>query len=362
MRGRTHGHRPHSRAYSVFILGLVVAFPLLMVFVVVPRVEEHNARQWALQREAEERAAEVERLRFASAFQTGDLSAIARFCRSEIEAILPYTHWAMALSAGPDRLDAFVHRSQRLDSLHRFTCSPDGIAEARLEHPLATAIRARQAAALEAESGVENADYRSPPELWGELLAKLQRADAGVRRIELVVLPGHEAYLTRWTRRQDGDVVSTTEPADVPEFPSLASDLPPPDGLAQREATRWSASVDAAFELLRRELPPDARIAQARFDDDGIRLALRGPMPGLAAAYGSIEFDAYGEIVDWLYPYDEPPGFGCATGIELAELRRRFDAACARLGCRPESHFSIADYACGQGREQGAWSLYLQSY
>src|SRR5690606_38712286 len=109
------------------------------------------------------RAAALDRQRFAAAFATGDLLAITGFCRHEIEARLPYTHWAMALSAAPGRFDAFVHRSQRLDSLHRYTCTADGIAEARVEHPLAAAIRARQAAALEAESGVENADYRSPP-------------------------------------------------------------------------------------------------------------------------------------------------------------------------------------------------------
>ena len=46
----------------------------------------------------------------------------------------------------------------------------------------------------------------------------------------------------------------------------------------------------------------------------------------------------------------------------LAEVRQRFDQACAaRSGCGPDGHFSIAFYSCAGGDDRpGYWQLHLQ--
>lgn len=339
----------------------VLGTPFVLVAVLVPILEHHDARrhQAGLAMQAEEAAAA--RLPFERAFTSDVPLARLAFCRQAIEASFPYWQPVVALHAGRDRIDAYVRRSLRVDSLHRVSCRDSGIVEQRVEHPLAASLLARQAAEVEAPAEGATAES-SPPEMWAALQRMLAAlaGDPTLVSIELLHTPWHEAPLQRVIRQVGGQAVVDMQPADVPAFASLSSADAPPTGLAVREPTRWTAAIELAFALLERTLPAEARIVEARIGDDQLRVLLRGPLPGLDAAVGMVDIDAWGEITTWLYPLDGG-GFECARGVSLAELRGRFEAACAGVpGCRPGVHLAVASYSCAGGLSSGRWALQLQ--
>jgi len=339
------------------LLGLSAA--ALVALVLIPWMERENLAQRA-QWQAEEQAAAAEtRAPFAAAFADPDTLARLDFCRTAISGQLPYWRPVLALAVEPSAIDAYVGLSLRIDSLHRLSCRADGIHEARVVHPLAEAMLAARAAGLEASAAGPAIDADGLPDLWvmARQLLDTGRLDVRPSRVELVLAADLRSVLQRLDQRSDLPIDQ-----DPIGFPSLFSSQAAPRGLAERQQTRWSSDSSVAFELLARELPRETAIVGARLDDDRISVHVRGPAAGLEAAYGSIAFDAWGELSTWLYPYEEAPGFSCSEGIDLAELKRRFDRACSRLeGCGGSTHFSIADFSCSRGRSVGDWTLHIQS-
>lgn len=343
---------------------VVAAFPLL----IIPWHEEQRALEWQAY-EAQQQAQQAALLQpFKAAFAGGDRIAVLELCKREFDASYYYPRPAQALAWSEDRVEAFVYVGAAQYGLRRLTCSAEGISQGRIDHPLAALIPVE-------EGSTDDTDSESP---WSRLEGLVALAPPDLRSIEIVVRPDSGALLQRRVRRaQDGWQIDT-EPADAPAFPLLSTSptllatqaegstgaaflLPP--AAKEYPQRRWSSSTTEAFEFLDHALPEDAKasIVGLRFDDDEIEVGVAAPVSGLDAAYGDIDFDAWGAATNWLYPRDEPPGFGCPGGVPLAQLRSTFLARCAELpGCNPRTHFSIADYSCSQS-SGGRWNLHIQS-
>lgn len=351
-------------------LGFVVGLMTFIAMIVAPIVErEHEEANIAAQAaQAAQEAAEQAYLQpFQAVFASGDWQQILRHCLNAADAGFSYYHPPQALAISPDRLDVYVYEGASVDSLLRVSCSDQGLNQTRIEHPL------KQLLAVEADDR-----ERSAPDLSGEMNRLLRTLPMPVASIELLRKPDDDTIVSRIIRRNDQGWQIQTEPADAPAFARLstsdsllagqaelgASNAPLPTVAQEYPRRRWAAASTEAFDFLDQALPAaiKARIAGLQIDDDKLNLVVAGPVPGFSFAYASIEYDAWGSATTWLYPYDSPPSFGCATGIPLAEVRQRFDQACAaRSGCGPDGHFSIAFYSCAGGDDRpGYWQLHLQ--
>lgn len=342
---------------------VVAAFPL----VVIPWHEQQRALEWQAY-EAQQQAQQAALLQpFKAAFAGADRIVMLELCRREIDASFSYLHPPQALAWSADRIEAYVYVSAAQYGLRRLTCSADGIAQGRIDHPLAALIPVEEGPAASLDE--------SP---WSQLERLVALASPELRSIEIVVRPDNGALLQRRVRRGADGWQIDVDPPDAPAFPLLstsptllatqaegaadpAMSLPPV--AKEYPQRRWSSATSEAFEFLERELPEDARsrIVGLRFDDDEIEVGVAAPVAGLDAAYGDIDFDPWGAATNWLYPRPEPPGFGCPVGVPLEQLRRSFLARCGELpGCNPRTHFSIADYSCSQS-SGGRWTLHIQS-
>jgi hypothetical protein len=346
-------------------LGIAVGVVAFIGLVIAPMVERQNQLDSAAWLATQEAADAAYRAPFEHAFASGDWQEILSTCHSAINDYFSYVHPPQALAMALDRVDAYVYEGPRRDSLRRVTCSSDGLSQGRIDHPLATLI------------GVEDDDRdRSGGNLWGEMQMLLPTTPVPFTSIELLSRPDLDAVIRRIISRGPRGWEIHTEPVDAPAFDRLSTSasllatqaeqgesttsLPP----AAREypQRKWSAASAEAFEFLERELPEPvkARIAGMRLDDDELGIVIAGPLPDQPRRYATIRFDAWGGVTTWLYPYDDAPSFACPTGISLAQLRQRFDHACAVFGgCRRTTHFSIAFYSCAAAGE-GQWRLRLQ--
>lgn len=347
-------------------LGVAIGCVAFIGLVLVPTAEKQNQEAdlaWTATQEAAERAYQEP---FARAFATGDWQQILTHCRNATNDAFSYVHPAQALAMSADRIDVYVHEGPSPTSLLRLSCTATGLSEARVDHPL------RQLVAIERDDR-----RRSYGSLWGEMGMLLRTRPTPVVSMEVLLRPDNDKVVHRIIRRNDSGWEVQSEPPGAPNFPllstspSLLSSQAELDELnshlpaAAHEYPRyqWSAASSAAFAFLERELPEElrAQIAGLSLDDDGISLVIAGPVPGFTFAYATIDYDAWGVATTWLYPYDEPPSFGCPTGTPLAQLRQGFNQACASLGgCAADSHFSIAFYSCAAEGE-GQWQLHLQN-
>lgn len=346
---------------------LALSLPLLLIFVVVPLLQQQHEAELAEWRAQEQAASEAALAPFQRAFASGDIGNTVEFCEHAIDSEFSYVHPPQALAWAPDRIDAFVYVSDRRYGLHRVSCTATGIEHGRIDHPYGGLIPA--------EEGDRNPDQEA---LWSRLGAALQTPDADLRALELLLRPDDGTTVERRIRAGARGWEVNRVPADAPDFallsgsPGLAvsaertgvADTPTlPAPVRAHPQRRWSSAADDAFAFLDRELPADAkaRIVGLRFDDDEIEVGVAAPVAGLDAAYGDIDFDAWGAATSWLYPRPQPPGFGCAVGVPLAQIRAAFTARCAEVaGCKPATHFSIADYSCS-GASNGRWNLHIQS-
>lgn len=347
----------------VFAIAVVAAFPLL----IIPWHEQQQALEWQAY-EAQQQAERAAMLApFQQAFASGNRLAAFEQCSKAIDDSFSYWHPPQALAWSEDRIEAFVYVSAPTYGLRRLSCTAEGIAQARVDHPLAGLIPL--------EKGADEAGGGNP---WSSLEYQLSQTPADLRSIEFVVRPDDGTLVQRRVYRGDGGWRVETEPPDAPPFPLLStsptllatqseggaqasSALPP--ALKEYPRRRWSSSTHEAFEFLAGALPEDARarIVGLRFDDDDIEVAVAAPVAGLEAPYGDSSFDAWGAATTWMYPREQPPGFGCPVGVALEPLRQAFLARCAEIpGCKPQTHFSIADYSCSQDRG-GHWTLHIQS-
>ncbi|MGE4073590.1 MAG: hypothetical protein AB7E72_20655 [Lysobacterales bacterium] len=349
-------------------LGSVILVLACVGWVAAPIVERQDEQaKLAAQaaQAAQEAAANAYREPFQTAFASADWQQILTQCREATNAAFSYYHPPQALALAADRVDVHVYQGDSRQSLLRLSCSADGLSEARIDHPLKALL------AVEADDR-----ERSDPNLWGEMGMLLRTLPMPVASIELLARPDDGSIIRRSIRLQAQDWQIEVEPPDAPAFARLStsasllageaelgeqdSRLPKPAPEYPRR--QWAAASSEAFAFLDQELPVEikASIAGMRIDDDEIELVIAGPVPGQSFAYATIAYDAWGSATTWLYPYDTPPSFGCATGVSLAQVRQRFDQACAaRTGCSPASHFSIAFYSCASVGD-GQWRLHLQ--
>lgn len=357
-----------SLAWILTKLGIAIVVVAAFPLVIIPWHEQQQALEWQAY-EAQQQAQQAALLQpFQAAFASGDRIAALQLCQREIDASFSYVHPPQALAWSADRVEAFVYVSAAQYGLRRLTCSADGITQGRVDHPLAALVPVE-------EGSADEPDGDSP---WSRLESLVALAPPDLRSIEIVVRPDSGGMLQRRVHRIESGWRIDVEPTDAPTFPLLstsptllatqaedgtdaASSLPP--AAKEHPMRRWSSSTAEAFEYLDHALPDDAkaRIVGLRFDDDEIEVGVAAPVSGLDAAYGDIDFDAWGAATNWLYPRPEPPGFGCAVGAPLEQLRQSFLARCGELrGCNPRTHFSIADYSCSQS-SGGRWTLHIQS-
>lgn len=328
-----------------------------VLFWLVPMLQEQREAEIAAWQAQERAAAEAARAPFERVFAQGTRAQQLEHCRAAIYAQLGWSASTQALAAAPDRIDAYLQITAWRWGMRRYTCSASGIEAARSEHPLADRLP---------QEAVE--PHPDDPELWSRMPQLLAMQDAGV--VELLLRPDGGPAIERRLLR-DGDAWRIeVAPPDAPQFPALSTsalyaqaerDPRWPLPLRTYPQRRWSSSVPEAFAYLEAELPADAqaRIGYLRFDDDEIEIEVTQPVAGLDAPYGDIDFDAWGAATTWLYGRPEP-GFGCAVGRPLSQVRAQFEQACARIACRPETHFSIAAYSCSKD-EAGGWTLHMQS-
>lgn len=365
---RRHSPSKDSLPWVLTKLGIAVVVVAAFPLVIIPWHEEQRALEWQAY-EAQQQAQQAALLQpFQTAFAGGNRIAVLELCQREFDASYAYPRPAQALAWSEDRVEAFVYVGAAQYGLRRLTCSAEGISQGRIDHPLAALIPVE-------EGSLADPDSDNP---WSRLERLVALAPPDLRSIEIVVRPDGGGLLQRRVRRADHGWQIDVEPADAPAFPLLstspallatqaegsadaASSLPP--AAKEYPLRRWSSSTTEAFEFLDHALPEDAKasIVGLRFDDDEIEVGVAAPVAGLDAAYGDIDFDPWGAATNWLYPREEPRGFGCAVGAPLEQLRQSFLARCADLpGCNPRTHFSIADYSCSQSGA-GRWNLHIQS-
>jgi hypothetical protein len=348
-----------------FALGILAFIALVVAPIVERRNEEANLASQVAQEAAQEAAESAYREPFRAAFASADWQQILTQCREATNDAFSYYHPPKALAMAADRVDVHVQEGASPQSLLRLSCSADGLSETRIDHPLKALL------VLEAE-GRE----RSDPNLWGEMGMLLRTLPMPLTSIELVVRPDDASIIRRSIRLQAQGWQIQVEPPDAPAFARLSTsaslsagqaetggqDPMLPEPAPEYPRRQWAAASSEAFAFLDRELSGEIKtsIAGMRIGDDQIEVVVAGPVPGQSFAYATIAYDAWGSATTWLYPYDTPPSFGCGAGISLAQVRQRFDHACAaRTGCSPASHFSIAFYSCASDRE-GHWQLHVQ--
>lgn len=354
---------PWVLAKLAFAVAAVALFPL----VIVPWHEEQRRLESQVYDAQQIAEREAMLTPFREVFAGGNRSAILDYCSTAIAAEFPYGHRLQALAWADDRVDAYVYVSAARYGLRRVTCSVEGIHWSRIDHPLA--------ALIPVEEPPDPAD--GPENLWSRMGRLVALAPAELRSVELLMRPDDGHVVQRRVTRTGTGWNIEVEPVEAPKLPLLstsptllamqaegggeANPLPAPAQTYPQR--RWSSATSEAFEFLARELPDDAegRIVGLRFNDDEIKVAVAGPVAGLDAPYGDIEFDAWGAATTWLYPRDEPPGFGCPVGRPLEQVRQMFLGRCAELpGCKARTHFSIADYSCSSAGD-GRWQLHIQS-
>jgi hypothetical protein len=346
-------------------LGIAIGLVAFIGLVIAPMAERHNQEANLAGKAAQEAAERAYQEPFARAFASGDWQQILDHCRNATNDASSFFHPPQALAMAADRVDVYVYDGPSPTSLLRMSCSATGLSEARVDHPL------RQLVAVE-----QGDRERSYGNLWGEMGMLLRTQPLPVASIEVLLRPDNDFVLRRTINRIDSGWQVQIEPPGSPNFSLLSTsasllssqaepgelDSYLPAATLAYPRHQWSAASSEAFAFLERELPEEltAQIAGMRFDDDEISLVIAGPVPGFSFAYATIAYDAWGTASNWLYPYDEPPSFGCPSGTPLAEVRQRFDQACASLrGCSADSHFSIAFYSCAAEGE-GQWQLHLQ--
>jgi hypothetical protein len=319
-----------------------------------------NARRL---REAEgERA--VRTAERARLFARGEFAPIFALCRDGWREELSFYHLPSALAWTRTSLDGYFLEGVDQGSWRPLHCDAEGVRRgARVVRPLVELLPA------EAVPGADSAAW----EVWEQALndQAAARLGAGLLAVELLPHPLTGVVIARRWHGVEGGARPTLEPAGAPPFPALigasrrfamAPGTAPP-ALRPLPRHRWGKEPDAAFAVVEGALPPGASVVELDFQQDSIEVSIDWPTPAFdgdpPAPYGDLDFDEHGlPSRDWWYPRTDP-GFGCAKGRPLAELRAAYAAAIARV---PKGASSRAWYSCspayGDGH-QGAWHLFV---
>jgi hypothetical protein len=318
---------------------------------------------YAVHRERAERAQREQALRDQvesrrAVFARGQLGEMLSLCREGWGLGEP-----VALAWTRESVDAYFFLGTDHSSLRQMRCGARGVSRGpRVAHPLEEM--------LPAEAPSEPVGARAEGE-WSRALAEVssRSLQEGELALELVRHPLTGQVLSRVWRSGERGASAVLDPPDAPPFALLpaAPGFRPAAGesasaLRPLRRHRWITETDAAFELLSRELPTGARIAELSLDEDLVDVTIDWPTPAFegkpVAPYGDKTFDEYGVAdTDWWYPR-ETPGFGCTRGEPLARVRASFSEAAARAGGPP---ISRAWYSCSPAYSRGgeaAWHLW----
>lgn len=324
-------------------------------------IQRQEAKRWA-QEEAAERVRAEER---ATLFARGSFVDTWEHCAEGWRESLSFHHGPSALAWTRRGLDGYFLEGNDMRSWRQLRCDAAGVRKGpRIAHPLLTSL-------VEAlpESGADQ--ERFDDEAWSTAITRLAALDdPQVLAVELLRRPGGSAVVMRtWRGAEalDGGATATVEPPDAPPFALLVAEPafpfapgaapPAPHPLRSYDFRR---EPEAAFDVVEKALPDGARISEMRIDETGIDLRIEHPTPDTEAKtvdpYGDMEFDEYGiPGASWWYPREEA-SFGCAVGVELADVRAAYFAAAKSV----QGKLHWAWFSCSPAftdEKRGRWHL-----
>jgi hypothetical protein len=313
---------------------------LALVIAVIWPLNQH----WQAQRQRAELAvAEQHEYEIARQRWLIDASAASwwTYCQAQWHERLALSHQPQAIAWQRGKgVHGYYYEGADRHSLRLYRCSADGVSKGpRVRHPLLQLLPLEQVEEASAD------EYSA----WTSALAALPDAavdSSGEVAIELLRHPVDGRPLRRsWSL---GGVEH--DPAAVPQVSKdgepfallldelplpLAAELKPPQ-LAFLQRRRWTEVPDEAIDVVAAAALPGSRIVELTIEPDRIQAQIGGQIPAFdgdpPAPFGALEFDEYGIAErDWWYPYQES-GFGCAEGVEAAELKRRLGQLTDRVG------------------------------
>lgn len=152
-------------------------------------------------------------------------------------------------------------------------------------------------------------------------------SDATVVALQAALDPATGAVVERrWLL--GGGMQSVGE--DGSDFPVVLRRPSPGLATAQYAANKvvvrpyWDRDPQAVFALLEKSILPNQRIAQLRFNQDGIQVTLVGPIEVIGqppANFASMSFDAYGIANQDAWTSAPPQAGTCTQGRSLREVR-----------------------------------------
>jgi hypothetical protein len=306
-------------------------------------LDQRAEQQRAAEYEATARAyAESERVAERARFEQGSTEQRLAYCLEK----LPQRP-LVGIAIHRERIDALYVWGPSMRGLRRYACDGSGLSEAHVDAPLPYRI-------WESDADGE------------QRVLSAARAALNTAELVEVVLTADRVVLRR-SNFDSGRAISDIVPADTVDFPWISS-APPVQALAAGQSAiaglrewpthRWLHEHELALQHLGSVLAPEllSRVTRLDLHDDRMSIAFQGPAVHLDAAYIEIEIDRYG-VASWPAPFAEPPGFSCARGLALDDIRQQFVEACRIRGCRDDRRPTIATYGCSGGA--GAWTIRL---
>lgn len=269
------------------------------------------------------------------------LQAVYASCASLGEQLNPrFYQTPQALAWHRNGLDIYVFSGIDTTSLVHLRCDLQGLRwGGRFERPLRALIPAETVD----EPGLSNLQIQD------------LKLDKNVVAIELLLHPATGETITRtWS---GPELSAKANPESTPDFPLLmrqgSGAFSAIHALKELPLKRWNRQASAAFELLSRELPKDAKLVELSLAENALTVYIEGPIPGFDGSapkpFGEKNFDAYG-IADASYWYPrEIPGFGCKQGRPLREIVELFKAA----GGTDGRDYHQAWYSCSSAYSDG---------
>lgn len=345
-RRRPIRRSPPRRSRWANLLGLI---PLALVAAFI--YHEHrleNARYQTELTEQAQREAEQARL-----FARGEFDVVWQRCREHWVSELSFYQPPQALAWHRGGITAYFEQGIDRRSWRRVDCAADGVHRGpRVQLPIALPLLAEQPL-----------DQADQPLDEGWQLAELSGSllDGDLLGVELLQLPDGRALRRDWRGLEGGASARVRvfggDDADLPTLPLLFASVPftltdPLPTLTPLVASNWAAKPHQALDLVQPLLPEGALISELSLRPEGMEISIVGEVPSFdegqpPAPYGDLSLDEYG-VPDhsWWYPR-QSPGFGCASGRSIAELRQMLS------GRSPPTNPTLAWYSCSPAYSDG---------
>lgn len=299
-----------------FAVMVVVATVIIALMLWAQAQNERNAARYYAEEQAKLQAA-------AKAFVELPPAQALAMCREQWHRQLSWSNYYQPQAIAWSRfgVDAYYLQGTDASSLRHLRCEPDGTVRRGLRY-----VRPGMAN-LQAERSSEAVDTSN----WVERELMMQVPEADLVALEIMLLPDQRVATRRWRGAEQLQATSTPADAAFPTLlqqpaPSVPGELLTP--LPKPAANGWLRAPQAAFEVLKKSLPADARILKLRLADERIDITIAGPIPAFdndpPAPSGDMEYDEYG-IADrsWWYPREIFPG-ECRSGQSLEAVTRGF--------------------------------------